>query len=229
MRNRTVSHAGDSDICSHYQVQVYLMYIDLLFDVHSGEKTDRTAFIKYDSHLWHVTQIDKNTAISRGGSRISRRRGRQPSRRGAPAYKFSRFSEKLHEIKKILVRRGVGGCTGGAPLDPPLISTFQFTILHIFTTSQRVSVAPPGKRIGGERWNMCGCLWWPSFYNLFLQAEGHAPPLPLAFLGPLLSFKVLFLLEGVTIQKLWFQSRPRVEYLQHLVDTFFKMKRFSSN
>ena len=50
------------------------------------------------------------------GSRIPRRRGRQPSRRRAPAYKFARFSEKLHEIKKILVRRG-----GRTPsLDPPL-------------------------------------------------------------------------------------------------------------
>ena len=32
--------------------------------------------------------------------------GCQPSRRRAPAYKFARFSEKLHEIKKMLVRRG---------------------------------------------------------------------------------------------------------------------------
>ena len=53
--------------------------------------------------------------VFRGGSRIPRRRGRQPSRRGAPAYKFARFSEKLHEIKKILVRRG-GGRAGGARL-----------------------------------------------------------------------------------------------------------------
>ena len=32
---------------------------------------------------------------------------------GAPAYTFARYSEKLHEIKKILVRRG-----GGAPPPP---------------------------------------------------------------------------------------------------------------
>ena len=39
---------------------------------------------------------------------------------GAPTYKFARFSQKLHEIKKILVHSGVRA--GGAPplLDPPL-------------------------------------------------------------------------------------------------------------
>ena len=34
---------------------------------------------------------------------------------GRQTYKFARFSQKLHEIKKILVRRG-----GAPPLDPPL-------------------------------------------------------------------------------------------------------------
>ena len=33
-----------------------------------------------------------------------------------PIYKFARFSQKLHEIKKILVRRRARA--GGAPLDP---------------------------------------------------------------------------------------------------------------
>ena len=46
-----------------------------------------------------------------------RSRGRQPSRR-VPTHKFPRFSEKLHEIKKILVRRGA---PRGRPLDPPLV------------------------------------------------------------------------------------------------------------
>ena len=56
----------------------------------------------------------------RGGCRILRRRGRQ-SQGGAPTYKFARFSQKLHEIKKILVRGGGGGVrAGGTPLDPPL-------------------------------------------------------------------------------------------------------------
>ena len=48
------------------------------------------------------------------GSRIPRKSGRQPSRRRAPAYKFAKFVEKLHEIKKILVR------SGGHSLDAPL-------------------------------------------------------------------------------------------------------------
>ena len=36
----------------------------------------------------------------------------------ALVYKFPRFVEKLHGIKKILVRRGARA--GSAPLDPPL-------------------------------------------------------------------------------------------------------------
>ena len=39
--------------------------------------------------------------MCRGGSRIPCRRGRRPSR-GAPTYNFVKFSEKLHEIEKIL-------------------------------------------------------------------------------------------------------------------------------
>ena len=42
----------------------------------------------------------------RGGSRIPRRRGRQPSRGEAPTYDFAKFCEKLHEIEKFLGRRG---------------------------------------------------------------------------------------------------------------------------
>ena len=49
----------------------------------------------------------------RGGYRIPCRRGRQLLG-GAPTYKLAGFSQKLHEIKTILVHRG------GAPLDPPL-------------------------------------------------------------------------------------------------------------
>ena len=51
-----------------------------------------------------------NTSELRGGSRIPRRRGRQPSR-GAPTYDFAEFCEKLHEIEKIL-GRGEGGGRG---------------------------------------------------------------------------------------------------------------------
>ena len=55
--------------------------------------------------------------LYRGGSRIPRRRWRQPSRE-APTYDFAKFSEKLHEIEKILGRRGRD--VGAPPLDPPL-------------------------------------------------------------------------------------------------------------
>ena len=40
--------------------------------------------------------------------------GRGANPPGAPTYDFVKFSEKLHEIEKILVRRGA------PPLDPPL-------------------------------------------------------------------------------------------------------------
>ena len=49
----------------------------------------------------------------RGGYRIPRRRGRQPSG-GAPTYNFAKFSEEMHENEKILVHRGA--YTGDAPL-----------------------------------------------------------------------------------------------------------------
>ena len=51
----------------------------------------------------------------RGGSRIPRRKGRQSCRRDVPTYKFARFSEKLHEIKKNLVRWGGGGTPRAHP------------------------------------------------------------------------------------------------------------------
>ena len=41
--------------------------------------------------------------------------------RGEPTYDFARFSEKLHEIENILVRRG--DTPEKPPLDPPLKST----------------------------------------------------------------------------------------------------------
>ena len=55
----------------------------------------------------------------RGGSRIPRRRGRQQSS-GVPTYEFAKFSEKLHEIEKILGSM-VGG--GGRRVRPPSKST----------------------------------------------------------------------------------------------------------
>ena len=56
------------------------------------------------------------SSMTRGGSRIPRRRGRQPSG-GAPTYDFAKFCEKLPEIEKILGRRG-----GRSPLNPPLMA-----------------------------------------------------------------------------------------------------------
>ena len=44
--------------------------------------------------------------IYRGGSRIPRRRGCQPSGRGRQPTILSKFSQKMHEIAKILGRRG---------------------------------------------------------------------------------------------------------------------------
>ena len=67
---------------------------------------------------------------SRGGSRIPRRRGRQPSRRWAPTYKFARFVEKMHEIKKIFVRGGGRAQGAPPPLDPPL----DRNVLKFFTS-----------------------------------------------------------------------------------------------
>ena len=55
--------------------------------------------------------------VTRGGSRIPRRRGRQPSG-GAPTYDFVKFSEKLHEIEKILDHRG-----GARRVRPPKSAT----------------------------------------------------------------------------------------------------------
>ena len=51
--------------------------------------------------------------ILRGGSRIPHR-----TLHGAPSYDCAIFSQKLHEIEKILGRRG---CAPGVSLDPPLI------------------------------------------------------------------------------------------------------------
>ena len=31
---------------------------------------------------------------------------------------------------------------------------------------------------GQETLNLCDCLWWPSFYDLFLQGQWGMPPPP---------------------------------------------------
>ena len=64
---------------------------------------------------------------SRGGSRIPCRRGRQPSRGGRQHTIFVKFSEKLHEIEKILGRRGGGALRVRPPLNPPLWSVIYWS------------------------------------------------------------------------------------------------------
>ena len=47
-----------------------------------------------------------------------------PTGGGAATYKFASFSQKLHEIKKILVRGG-----GGCPPPGPATATYLFLLL----------------------------------------------------------------------------------------------------
>ena len=58
---------------------------------------------------------------SRGQIQDSPRRGHWPSRSGHQHTNLPGFPKKLHEIRKILVRRGVRA--GVPPLDPPLPPT----------------------------------------------------------------------------------------------------------
>ena len=81
--------------------------------------------------LW--TTAGEAYFVTRGGSRIPCRRGRQPSGGGgrAATYDFVKFSKKLHEIEKILDRGGGGGGgVGGArrvhPLNPPLVTNIKY-------------------------------------------------------------------------------------------------------
>ena len=53
--------------------------------------------------------------------------GANPPGRGC-RQKFPKISEKLHEIEKILDRRG-GGAPGASPLDPPLLDPL--TSIHL--------------------------------------------------------------------------------------------------
>ena len=63
----------------------------------------------------------------RGGSRIPRRKGRQPARRGRQPMILPKISKKLHEIEKILGRRGERA------LDPPLRLTLSLTLLWVYS------------------------------------------------------------------------------------------------
>ena len=98
----------------------------------TGQKLQSTSFNIFgeawlrsftNTFLWLSAVYTKG---ARGGSRIPHRRGRQPSRRGPPAYKFARFSEKLHEIEKIWIREGGAG-------DTPLRSATEgMTVIGLF-------------------------------------------------------------------------------------------------
>ena len=79
------------------------------------------------------------TLFTRGRSRIPRRRGRQLSSRGHQHTNLANFPKKLHEIKKILVCRGVcaGRCLGSA------------TVYFVWSWSRKFPVKWPYKVRGG--------------------------------------------------------------------------------
>ena len=83
--------------------------------------------------------------IHMGGSTIPCRRGRQPSRSGRPTYKFARFSQKLYEIKKNLVRRGGArrGRSLGSATDTGMgqVLTFAHGGVVEYCASQNATVA----------------------------------------------------------------------------------------
>ena len=81
--------------------------------IHHREHTYKEEY--FPKNVWMGFKLFSSRNQGRGGSRIPRRRGRQPPRRGRQAYKFARFSQKLHEIKTTLVRRGNAS---GAPPSP---------------------------------------------------------------------------------------------------------------
>ena len=62
--------------------------------------------------------------VTRGRSRIPHRRGCQPSRRGSKPMILLQFSQKLHEIEKIV------GCRGHMPVVPPR-STTSYCLLAV--------------------------------------------------------------------------------------------------
>ena len=79
--------------------------------------------IIYRDRYWLCDEfvIEQLLYGGRGGYSIFGRRGTNLGGGfTAPTFKFARFSQKLHEIKKILVRGG-GRAMGAPPLDPPLV------------------------------------------------------------------------------------------------------------
>ena len=62
-----------------------------------------------------------------------------------PTYKFARFSQKLHEIKKILVRGEEGG------VDPPLYNTSGLQ-LNFIRSSLDIYLFRCEENVGLDRW-----------------------------------------------------------------------------
>ena len=83
----------------------------------------KTNTVDYTSGLFRRGYRHSN--LTRSGSRIPLRRGRQPSRRGRQPTIVLKISQKLHEIEKILGRWG-RACSGGTPLDLPLLEPTQY-------------------------------------------------------------------------------------------------------
>ena len=87
-----------------------------------------------DDSYWGLSSTSTKVIYyhMQGGSRIPCRRGRRPSR-GAPTYDFVKFSEKLHEIEKILGHRGVrAGCAPQIrPTDMEYISVWNYLFLLV--------------------------------------------------------------------------------------------------
>ena len=47
--------------------------------------------------------------------------------------------------------------------------------IRVISSVTQHQIQRPGKE-GQETWNLCGRLWWPSFYDLFVQGWGTWPP-----------------------------------------------------
>ena len=137
-------------------------------------------------------------ALARGGSRIPRRRGRQPYR-GAPTYDFAKFCEKLHEIEKILGRRGAGA--GHAPLNPPLLTIGE--ILRYSTQSSQKTASVTG-------------LKFPLMISITLEVvvwistKMSLPKVSKYWVFPDFNFKYeIFLCRNLTIHQCGAQEWPR--------------------
>ena len=108
---------------SYLQITQHKGDLAALFDT-----TDSSITRIFRRGSWESLVASKSVRSNvRGGSRIPRRRGRQPSYRGVPTYDFAKFSQKPHENEKIL-GHGSGGA-GSTPLDPSLNSLHKFPFL----------------------------------------------------------------------------------------------------